>query len=194
MERTTFSFPVKLLVVIPTVLHLLVVVELLTSFPMMSVTRCRPISPIRVEDISEQIPKRLLIRAPGHTPSTVTVQHLVSAHEFSANIVVEHFLGLSGRISGSYDVDYVSITNAVNEVLRTNDHVNAATGQIDVRHMYGMTNHDIFRWPAVTDGRIKSYLGVAMLNLLLPGIPLLYFGEEQDMLLLDNTAPNYICK
>ena len=108
--------------------------------------------------------------------------------------LVEHFLGLSGRISGSYDVDYVSITNAVNEIFRTNDLVNANTGKIDPRHMYGMTNHDIFRWPAVQDGRIKSYLGVAMLNLLLPGIPLLYYGEEQDMILLDNTASNYICK
>ena len=106
----------------------------------------------------------------------------------------EHFFGISGDISGSYDVDYVSLTNAWNEMMRTNDLVNSETGEIDPRHMYGMTNHDIFRWPAIKDGRAKSYLGYAMNNLLLPGIPLYYYGEEQDLMLLDNTATNYICK
>lgn len=106
---------------------------------------------------------------------------------------MEHHLGLSGSISSSYDIDYESLTNAVNEVFRTNDLVNSNTGEIDPRHMYGMTNHDIFRWPSIEDGQIKSYLGTAILYLLLPGIPLVYYGEEQDMKLLDNTASNYIC-
>lgn len=104
----------------------------------------------------------------------------------------EHFFGLSGRISASYDVDYVSLTNANNEIFRTNDLINANTGKLDIRHMYGMTNHDIFRWPAITDGKAKAWLGTALMHLLLPGVPLLYQGEEQDQKLLDNTASNYI--
>lgn len=104
----------------------------------------------------------------------------------------EHFFGLAGRISASYDVDYVSLTNANNEIFRTNDLINVNTGKLDPRHMYGMTNHDIFRWPAIKDGLAKSYLGTALMHLLLPGVPLLYQGEEQDQKLLDNTASNYI--
>jgi glycosidase len=45
----------------------------------------------------------------------------------------------------------------------------------------GSTNHDIFRWPAMVNGTMKeafaSYIGM----LLIPGTPLVYYGQEQGL-------------
>ena len=134
----------------------------------------------------------MLVR--GHIHSTDFVRSRFLTICLYLTLLVEHLLGLSGSISSSYDVDYDYLTNAVNEVFRTNDLVNSNTGEIDPRHMYGMTNHDIFRWPAIQDGEVKTYLGTAILYLILPGVPLMFYGEEQNLKLLDNTAANYICE
>ena len=70
--------------------------------------------------------------------------------------------------------------------------INANTGVFDPRHMYGVTNQDVFRWPAIHQGVERQILGHFITTLLMPGIPLLLFGEEQLFYLLDNTAINYI--
>ncbi|PUU77733.1 hypothetical protein B9Z19DRAFT_1065626 [Tuber borchii] len=74
----------------------------------------------------------------------------------------------------------------------SNDLVNANIGQLDPRHMYGVTNQDVFRWPAIKDGEKKMLLGLFITTLVMPGILKLLWGEEQAMYVLDNTADNYI--
>ncbi len=70
--------------------------------------------------------------------------------------------------------------------------VNANTGKFDPRHMYGVTNQDVFRWPAIVNGTQKQLLGMFLTTLLLPGIPTLVWGEEQAFYVMDNTASNYV--
>ena len=77
-------------------------------------------------------------------------------------------------------------------MLQTNDMVNANTGEFDPRHMYGVTNQDVFRWPAIVNGTQKQLLGMFLTTLLLPGIPTLVWGEEQAFYVMDNTASNYV--
>lgn len=101
------------------------------------------------------------------------------------------FLGLDGNLAAGYDAP----TNWVdqwNTFLVSNDFINVETGEFDPRHMYGVTNQDVFRWPAIANGTQRQLLGHFITTLLLPGIPLLLFGEEQAFYVLDNTAENYI--
>lgn len=58
--------------------------------------------------------------------------------------------------------------------------------------MYGVTNQDVFRWPAIVNGTQKQLLGIFLTTLLLPGIPTLVWGEEQAFYVMDNTASNYV--
>ena len=80
-------------------------------------------------------------------------------------------------------------------MLRSNDLINPNPGGpkgFDPRHMYGVTNQDVFRWPAISHGTEKMLLGLFITTLHMPGIPLLLWGEEQAFYVLDNTAGNYI--
>lgn len=70
--------------------------------------------------------------------------------------------------------------------------INANTGVFDPRHMYGAQNQDVFRWPTIEDGTRKQNLANFITTLLLPGIPMLEWGEEQAYYVLDNTANNYV--
>ncbi|KUI63986.1 Cell wall alpha-1,3-glucan synthase mok11 [Cytospora mali] len=101
------------------------------------------------------------------------------------------FLGLSGNLEAGYDLplDWV---NGVSQMILTNDLVNVNTEEFDPRHMYGVTNQDNFRWPAITHGIERELLGLFITTLFLPGIPLVYYGEEQGLYILDNTADNYL--
>ena len=91
--------------------------------------------------------------------------------------------------AGDPPVDWVDFWKVI---AQTNDLVNANTGVFDPRHMYGVTNQDVFRWPAITNGTEKQLLGFFIVTLLLPGIPTLTWGEEQAFYLLDSTASNYV--
>ena len=77
-------------------------------------------------------------------------------------------------------------------IIQTNDMINANTGKFDPRHMYGVTNQDVFRWPAIVNGTQRQLLGMFITTLLLPGIPTLVWGEEQAFYVMDNTASNYV--
>jgi alpha-1,3-glucan synthase len=79
-----------------------------------------------------------------------------------------------------------------NSFLMTNDLVNPNTGVFDPRHMYGVTNQDVFRWPSITNGIHRQLLGHFITTIHMPGAPLLLWGEEQAFYILDNTASNYI--
>jgi alpha-1,3-glucan synthase len=77
-------------------------------------------------------------------------------------------------------------------MLTTNDFLNANNGKFDPRHMYGASNQDVFRWPAIKDGTDRQLLALFITTLHMPGIPLLLWGEEQAFYVLDSTADNYI--
>ena len=90
---------------------------------------------------------------------------------------------------GETPTDFIAAWNAF---IQTNDMINANTGQFDPRHMYGAHNQDNFRWPTIAQGTQKQILGNFITTMLLPGIPLLEWGEEQAYYVLDSTADNYV--
>ncbi|KKY23936.1 putative alpha-glucan synthase [Phaeomoniella chlamydospora] len=113
------------------------------------------------------------------------------AFHYSVYRSLTRFLGMDGNLAAGYDVP-VPWVDAWNTMLVTNDFVNANTGKFDPRHMFGATNQDVFRWPAIKDGTKRLLLGLFITTLHLPGIPKLIWGEEQAFYILDSTAANYI--
>lgn len=114
-----------------------------------------------------------------------------AAFHYSIYRILTRFLGMDGQLSAGYDlpVDWVE---AWNTMMLSNDLINPNTGKFDPRHMFGATNQDVFRWPAIRDGIHRQLLGSFVTTLLLPGIPLMLWGEEQAFYVLDATASNYI--
>lgn len=114
------------------------------------------------------------------------------AFHYSAYRFLIRFLGLSGpQLESGYDLptDWVG---SISETMLTNDLVNPNTNEFDPRHMYGVTNQDNFRWPSISQGVERELLGFFITTLFLPGIPLLYYGQEQGLYVLTSTADNYI--
>ncbi|KAI9766186.1 MAG: Cell wall alpha-1,3-glucan synthase ags1 [Geoglossum simile] len=114
-----------------------------------------------------------------------------AAFHYSTYRSLLRFLGMDGKIANGPDAP-LNWVDQWNTMLRTNDLTNANTGQFDPRHMFGVTNQDVFRWPAIRGGTERQLLGTFITTLHMPGIPALYFGEEQSLYLLDNTASNYL--
>ncbi|KAH0284135.1 hypothetical protein M436DRAFT_61172 [Aureobasidium namibiae CBS 147.97] len=98
------------------------------------------------------------------------------------------FLGLDGDI-GFEGVDFAQHWNSY---LLTDDFVNANTGLFDPRHMFGMTNQDVFRWPSLMNGTQRQVLGFFITFLEMPGIPELIWGDEVEYKVLENLAADYI--
>ncbi|KAI9815635.1 MAG: Cell wall alpha-1,3-glucan synthase ags1 [Thelocarpon impressellum] len=128
---------------------------------------------------------KFFIRRPGKSALDATAFH------YTIHRSLSRFLGLDGDLA-SADDSPLNWVDAWNTILRTNDLVNVNTGVFDPRHMYGTTNQDNFRWPAIRNGTHKMLLGLYITTLLMPGIPTLLWGEEQAFYVLDNTAPNYL--
>ncbi|KKK19324.1 hypothetical protein P175DRAFT_0501355 [Aspergillus ochraceoroseus IBT 24754] len=114
-----------------------------------------------------------------------------AAFHYSTYRALTRFLGMDGQLSAGFDVP-VDFVDAWGQMVVTNDLVNANTGKFDPRHMYGVTNQDVFRWPTIQYGVERQLLGLFITTLLMPGIPLLLWGEEQAFYVLDATATNYI--
>jgi alpha-1,3-glucan synthase len=114
-----------------------------------------------------------------------------AAFHYSVYRHLTRLLGMDGNITIPYDTPD-NILDTWNTFLTTNDLVNPNTDQFDPRHMLGVTNQDVFRWPAIKDGTHKMLLGLFITTLELPGIPLLLWGEEQASYVLDSTASNYL--
>ena len=114
-----------------------------------------------------------------------------SAFQYSTYRALGRWLGLDGYLSLTGDVpaDFVDAWHAW---IQNEDLINPNTGKFDPRHLIGMTNHDVFRWPSLVNGTQKMALGAMITELVIPGAPLLYYGEEQDFYVLDNTANNYL--
>ncbi|KAK2735779.1 Cell wall alpha-1,3-glucan synthase ags1 [Myotisia sp. PD_48] len=113
------------------------------------------------------------------------------AFHYSIYRSLTRFLGMDGNLAAGYDVP-VNWVSAWNQMLTSNDFVNVNTGKFDPRHMFGATNQDVFRWPAIRMGTERMLLAMYITTLHLPGIPLLLWGEEQAFYILDNTAKNYM--
>ncbi|PVF98937.1 putative cell wall alpha-1,3-glucan synthase [Serendipita vermifera] len=113
------------------------------------------------------------------------------AFHYSIYRSLTRFLGMDGNLQVAYDID-VNFVTAWNQMFVNNDFLNKETGEVDPRHMYGVSNFDVFRWPALANGTLKNMLGGFITSLVMPGIPLYYYGEEQAFYVLDNGAANYL--
>ncbi|KAK4154515.1 glycosyltransferase [Chaetomidium leptoderma] len=113
------------------------------------------------------------------------------AFHYSIYRFMTRFLGLSGNLEAGHDLprDWVE---AWHHMVRTNDFFNAYNNEFDPRHLYGATNQDVFRWPAIEKGTERMLLAYFITTLLMPGAPLMYYGEEQGLYALDGTASNYV--
>ncbi|KAH0360816.1 putative alpha 1,3 glucan synthase, partial [Aureobasidium melanogenum] len=134
---------------------------------------------------SNESDDKLFLRAAGKSALDA------SAFHYSVYRQLQRFLGMDGNLTVGYDIP-LNFVDGYNQMLLTNDLVNPNTGKFDPRHMYGTSNQDVFRWPAITNGTQKMLLGLFMTTLHMPGVPLLNWGEEQAMYTLDNTASNYV--
>ncbi|KAK4704606.1 hypothetical protein P7C70_g1601, partial [Phenoliferia sp. Uapishka_3] len=114
-----------------------------------------------------------------------------AAFHYSIYRSLTRVLGMDGNISVAYDVA-VDFVDAWNVMLTTNDFLNPSTGAFDPRHMFGVNNQDVFRWPSLTNGTRKNLFGTFITTLVLPGIPLTLYGEEQEMYIYDSQATNYL--
>ncbi|KAJ5414114.1 hypothetical protein N7509_000741 [Penicillium cosmopolitanum] len=114
-----------------------------------------------------------------------------SAFHYTIYRSMTRFLGMDGNLVAGFDLP-TDFIEAWNEMLITNDFINAFTGELDPRHMYGVSNQDNFRWPSIKNGTEKYLLGLYIVTLELPGIPLILWGEEQAMYVFDATASNYL--
>ncbi|KAF8580884.1 glycosyltransferase family 5 protein [Ramaria rubella] len=114
-----------------------------------------------------------------------------AAFHYSIYRSLTRFLGMDGNLEVAFDIDTNFIT-AWNEMMVDNDFLNSATGLLDPRHMYGVSNFDVFRWPSLVNGTQRLVLGTFITTLVMPGVPLYYYGEEQNFYLYDNGASNYL--
>ncbi|CRG86853.1 alpha-1,3-glucan synthase [Talaromyces islandicus] len=114
-----------------------------------------------------------------------------AAFHYSVYRTLTRFLGLDGNLAAGYDLppDWVEMWTLM---LLSNDLVNPNTGKFDPRHLYGTTNQDVFRWPAIEHGTERMLLGMFITTIHMPGAPLVLWGEEQAFYILDATADNYI--
>ncbi|KAJ5351246.1 hypothetical protein N7452_000220 [Penicillium brevicompactum] len=104
---------------------------------------------------------------------------------------LSRFLGLDGIYTAEGDPP-VNFVDTWNGLVETNDMINTNTGKFDPRHQFGVTNQDVFRWPGIKNGTHKQNLGLYVATLVMPGIPILSWGEEQEFYVLDNQADNYV--
>ncbi|KAG8163888.1 hypothetical protein KVR01_005806 [Diaporthe batatas] len=102
------------------------------------------------------------------------------------------FLGMDGSLSLPSGSRQLNFHDMWQEYLKTDDMINANTGVFDPRHMWGVSNQDVFRWSSIERGREKMLLGLFITTFLFPGIPLLSWGDEQTLYILDNTADDYM--
>ncbi|MBW0472818.1 hypothetical protein O181_012533 [Austropuccinia psidii MF-1] len=114
-----------------------------------------------------------------------------AAFHYSIYRSLTRFLSMDGNLDVAYDVQ-VNWVTAWNQIFVSNDFLNYETGVVDPRHLYGTSNQDVFRWPSLENGTEKLLLGQMVTNLVMPGIPLAFYGEEQAFYLFDSQASNYL--
>ncbi|KAK3385701.1 hypothetical protein B0H63DRAFT_501483 [Podospora didyma] len=98
---------------------------------------------------------------------------------YSAYRALTRFLGIDGVYGAEMDTR-VNWAEGWEDMLQTTDFINANNGKFDPRHMFGVSNQD------------KYLVGAFITSLLLPGIPIINWGEEQAFYVLENIAGNYL--
>ncbi|OCK84430.1 glycosyltransferase family 5 protein [Lepidopterella palustris CBS 459.81] len=114
-----------------------------------------------------------------------------AAFHYTVYRTLTRFLGMDGNLAAGYDAP-TNWVESWNTMVLSNDLINPNTGVFDPRHMFGVSNQDVFRWPSIKNGTERMLLGLFITTLHMPGVPLLSWGEEQGFYILDNTASNYI--
>jgi len=91
------------------------------------------------------------------------------AFHYSVYRSMTRFMGMDGNLTVGFDTpgNWVDMWNTM---AVSNDLVNANTGQLDPRHMDRVRSQDVFRWPAIKDGRKKMLLGLFITTLVMSGI------------------------
>jgi alpha-1,3-glucan synthase len=113
------------------------------------------------------------------------------AFHYSIYRSLTRMLGMDGNLQVGFDVP-TNFVDAWNAMAVSNDMVNPNSGTFDPKHMYGVSNFDIFRWPSLASGVQKAATASFITTLLMPGIPLVFYGEEQNFYLFDTGASNYL--
>ncbi|KAK5706292.1 hypothetical protein LTR97_001279 [Elasticomyces elasticus] len=113
------------------------------------------------------------------------------AFHYSTYRALMRFLGLDGNLLAAHDAP-VNFADQWSVFMTSNDMINANTGEFDPRHMYGASNQDVLKWPGLTNGTERQLLADFIVTLLMPGIPMVSWGEEQAFYTLDSTASNYV--
>ncbi|KAK4971939.1 hypothetical protein LTR66_011355, partial [Elasticomyces elasticus] len=113
------------------------------------------------------------------------------AFHYSTYRAMMRFLGLDGDLLAANDTP-INFVDEWDVIVQTNDLVNANTGVWDPRHLYGVSNQDVVRWPGLINGTHRQILGTYIIEMLMPGVPMISWGEEQAFYVLDNTATNYV--
>ncbi|KKY18703.1 putative alpha-glucan [Phaeomoniella chlamydospora] len=126
--------------------------------------------------------------ASGYMRETGLTALDAAAFHYPTYGALTRFLGLDGPI-GFEGVDFVEHWETL---LKRDDMVNGITGEFDPRHMFGTTNQDVFRWPSLSNGTQRQMLGALVISLVMPGIPMLFWGEEQQFNVLENLASDYV--
>ena len=101
------------------------------------------------------------------------------------------FLGLDGNLLAGFEAP-TNFGDQWETIMKTNDMRNAYTQKFDPRHMYSASNQDVLRWPGLINGTERQMLGTFLTAMVMPGIPMVNWGEEQAFYVLDSTAPDYI--
>ena len=96
---------------------------------------------------------------------------------YSIYRIFERLLGLDGNLQVGWDLP-TNFVNAWNGMFVENDLINAFTGEIDPRHLYGLSNFDVLRLDGLVNGTQRSSLGAFIANLVVPGAPLVSFLVE----------------
>ncbi|KAJ3350440.1 Cell wall alpha-1,3-glucan synthase ags1 [Entophlyctis luteolus] len=85
------------------------------------------------------------------------------------------------------------VLGAYYQSVYSDDLVNANTGNLDVRHIFGVSNPDLVRWPMIDNGIGPGRIGEFLTMILLTGVPSVYYGEEQQLSIVDGSGdPGYI--
>ncbi|KAI9466337.1 glycoside hydrolase family 13 and glycosyltransferase family 5 protein [Lactarius psammicola] len=113
------------------------------------------------------------------------------AFHYSTYRALSRMLGMDGNLQVAFDVD-TNLVTAWNQMFVDNDMVNSNTGKVDPRHMFGTSNFDVFRWPSLENGTQRGALATFVTTLVMPGLPLFFYGEEQNFYLYDTGASNYL--
>ena len=96
------------------------------------------------------------------------------AFHYSVYRIFQRFLGLDGNLEVGYDLP-TDFVDGWNSLFVQNDFINPFTGEVDPKHLFGLTNFDILRWDGLTNGTQRSALGMFIASLAMPGAPLVSF-------------------